>query len=101
MLVAGLVSIATAAARTSASMRLPVVALVVFKVRNIEGELGPCVGLVLAGTVSGSLLACGHGRQLCPQTWICITEDALELSLRSATAQLTAQCAHHDWYRIL
>jgi hypothetical protein len=38
-------------------MRLPVVALVVFKVRDIVGELRPCVGLVLAGTVSGSLLA--------------------------------------------
>ena len=57
------VRIAAVVARMLASVRLPVVALVVFKVRNIVGELRPCVGLVLASTVGGSLLACGHGRR--------------------------------------
>jgi len=94
------VSIAALVARMLASVCLPVVALVVFKVRNIVGVLLAGVGLVLAGTF---VVHCwhGHGRQGGPQTWIWFAEDALELSLRSAMGQLTAQCADHDRYRIL
>ena len=47
-----MVSIAAVVARMLASVCLPVVALVVFKVRNIVGVLLAGVGLVLAGTLS-------------------------------------------------
>ena len=51
VLVASMVSIATAGARMPVSVRLPVLALVVFKVGNIVGELRPGVCLVPASTV--------------------------------------------------